>query len=384
MSLSLSLPNSDTAIPDTVTDLRRVGAHPDHWYPVAWSRELKAGGKLAVRFAGDPVVLVRPRDGTIFALEDRCAHRQIPLSQGLLEGASLRCGYHGWRYDASGRCTDVPYLGKGKLPNGVRAYPCREQDGLIFIFPGDPALAAQTEFPALGSAANPAYKTRRFGKVIGCHYSFMHENLMDMNHQFLHRKQMGSMRPRFLGKDRGADWVEARYSFARTGGKQPWGEAAIFGQRRGGSDNTAERDVMTIRTEYPYQTLRIRTTGDTPVMDLWIAYVPQDRDQRIHRTFGLLSVKRPKLGFLLDAAWPLLVLFTDRIFKEDQDIVEMEQAAHDAQGADWNQEVFPVIRDLRALLTERGIEISQTQRHAGPPCGKPASATASGCHAIHT
>ncbi len=60
----------------------------------------------------------------MFALEDRCAHRQVPLSQGLVEGDTIRCGYHGWAYDCRRRCVDVPYLGKDKLPNGVRSYPC--------------------------------------------------------------------------------------------------------------------------------------------------------------------------------------------------------------------------------------------------------------------
>ena len=336
-------------------DLRRVAANPDFWYPLAWSRALKAGKCLAVRFAGDPIVLVRPKSGPVFALEDRCAHRQVPLSNGLVDGEGLRCGYHGWTYGKSGHCTDVPYLGKGKLPNGVRAYPCREVEGVVLVFPGDPALADHVPLPALGSVANPAYKTRRFGQEIGCHYSFMHENLMDMNHQFLHRKQMGQMRPRFLGQDRGDGFVEARYSFARTDGKQPLGESIIFSQRRGTEESKAERDVMTIRTEYPYQTLRIRTDADEPVMDLWIAYVPLDKEQRTNRTFGLLSIKRPKIPGILEAAWPLLILFTERIFKEDREIVEMEQAAHDAQGADWNQEVFPVIRNLRDLLRNRGV-----------------------------
>jgi hypothetical protein len=48
------------------------------------------------------------------------------------------------------------------------------------------------------------------------------------------------------------------------------------------------------------------------------------------------------------------VIFTERILKEDREIVELEQAAHDAQGADWNQEVFPVIRNLRTLLRSCG------------------------------
>ncbi len=337
-------------------DLRRIRSHPDHWYPLAWSRELKPGATLATAFAGEPIVLVRPREGAVYALEDRCAHRQVPLSRGTIDGQALRCCYHGWAYGRSGACVDVPYLGKDKLPNGVRAYPCREQSGLILVFPGDPALAATVPLPGLGSVADAKYKTRRFGRVVGCHYSFMHENLMDMNHQFMHAKQMGQMKPRFLGQDAGEDWIEARYSFARTSGKQPIGEALIFGERRGTETKDSGRDVMTIRTEYPYQTLRIRTGDAEPVMDLWIAYTPQDTEQRRNRTFGLLSVRKPKIPGLLNAAWPLLVLFTERIFREDREIVEMEQAAHDAQGEDRNQEVFPVIRNLRGLLMARGIE----------------------------
>ncbi len=91
------------------------------------------------------------------------------------------------------------------------------------------------------------------------------------------------------------------------------------------------------------------------VMDLRIAYVPLDAEQRTNRTFGLLSIRRPKLPLVLDAAWPLLVWFTERIFKEDRWIVEREQEAHDRQGADHNHEVFPVIVDLRALLMEQGV-----------------------------
>ncbi len=122
----------------TALDTRRVKINPDHWYPVAWSRELKTDKPHAVHFAGDPIVLVRPKEGAVFALENRCAHRQVPLDAGVVKGCAIRCGYHGWTYDASGKCIDVPYLGKGKLPNGVRSYPVREAAGLVFIFPGDP------------------------------------------------------------------------------------------------------------------------------------------------------------------------------------------------------------------------------------------------------
>jgi len=335
-------------------DLRRVGIHPAHWYPLAWSRELKPGGTYAAQFAGEAIVLVRPKNAPVFALEDRCAHRQVPLSKGVVDGCLVRCSYHGWMYDAAGQCVDVPYLGKGKLPNGVRSYPCREQDGMIFIWPGDPEAAGS--LAPLESVADPAFKTRRFGRQVACHYSFMHENLMDMNHQFLHRRQMGQIAPRYIGRRSGPGWLECDYSFARTGGRQPLGEAAILGSFRAGSQR--QRDLMTIRTQYPYQTLKIWTRGDDPVMTLWIVYVPVGETQRSNRTFGLLSVRRPKIPGLLEMAWPLLVWFTERIFAEDRAIVELEQAAHDRQGADRNQEIFPVIRDLRALLAQNGEPFS--------------------------
>src|SRR5271156_322854 len=88
----------------TERDLRRVGAHPNHWYPMAWSRQLKRGKSIAVQFAGEPIVLARSEDGLVFALEDRCAHRQVPLSKGTVQDGTIRCCYHGWTYDRSGQC----------------------------------------------------------------------------------------------------------------------------------------------------------------------------------------------------------------------------------------------------------------------------------------
>jgi hypothetical protein len=80
-----------------------------------------------------------------------------------------------------------------------------------------------------------------------------------------------------------------------------------------------------------------------------------DKGQRANRTFGYLSVKRPGIPGVIDLAWPFITMFTENIFREDKEIVEMEQAAHDAQGADWNNEVFPPIRDLREVLARCGV-----------------------------
>src|ERR1700730_16473942 len=105
-----------SALPNTV-DLRRIGAHPDYWYPLAWSDELKAGKTLARRFGGEPIVLYRGKSGQVCALEDRCAHRQVPLHLGVVTGDDLKCPYHGWVYNCSGKCVNVPYLRPERLPH---------------------------------------------------------------------------------------------------------------------------------------------------------------------------------------------------------------------------------------------------------------------------
>ena len=335
-------------------DLRRVDTHPDYWYPLAWSTDLSRGKTLARRFAGDPIVLFRGASGKVSALEDRCAHRQVPLSLGVVQGDTLKCGYHGWAYSCAGKCIDVPYLGRERLPNGVRAYPVREIDGLIFVFPGNPALAEARAPAHLGSKADGAYKTRRLNREVACHYTFMHENLFDMNHQFLHRSLMGTIKATCLGRRPGEDWCEVDYTFTRTAGSQSLGEAAILNVMRS-EEAGVNADLMTIRTGYPYQNLRVWVNGGDPVLDVWLGYTPLDKEQRTNRTFGYLSVKKPKIPGLIHAAWPFVTWFTEGIFTQDKHIVEQEQKAHDAQGADWNNEVFPPIRDLRAVLARCGV-----------------------------
>ncbi|MEW1862741.1 aromatic ring-hydroxylating dioxygenase subunit alpha [Streptomyces sp. NBC_00669] len=348
----------DVAPEGDVPTTRTTGIDPDFWYPLARSRDLKPGKTLAVKFAGTELVLVRPQKGAPYALEDRCAHRQVPLSMGVVKDEQLQCGYHCWAYDRTGACVSIPYLDRKRtLPNGVRAYACREEHGFVFVFPGNQELAEVTPVPELPYHGDRRYKTRVLDRDIACHYSFMHENLMDMNHQFLHRSLMGRIRAKLLDVREGEDWLEADYSFSRTSGKQSLGERLIIGS--GNDDKYA--DLMTIRTGYPYQTLRYWTDGkreEPPALDLWNAYVPTDRAQHHNHTFGLIMVQKPPIPGVIHLLWPVITLFTEGIFGQDRVIVEAEQRAYETQGADLNNEVFPIIQSLKALLARRGVPIA--------------------------
>ena len=341
------------------SDLRSIGSHPDYWYPLSRSKDLKKGKTLGVTFAGEPIVLVRTQSGKVYALEDRCAHRQVPLHCGVVHGEHLQCGYHCWTYDQKGDCIGVPYLGKDQpRPKGVKSYPCREAYGLIFVFPGDVENLAEIEFPHVSLAGDPHYKTRYLDRRVNCHYTFMHENLMDMNHQFLHRRLMGGIRTTCLGLREQPHAIEVDYTFSRVKGSQPLGEKLILGNGKP-SEEGPKQDLMTICTEYPYQTLQFWTAGSTePALNLWNVYVPVDHEQRQNHTFGLMMIRKPSIPGLIHLLWPFIIWFTDGIFAQDRWIVEEEQKAFDRQGADWNQEIFPVIRSLRSLLHREGFPLT--------------------------
>ncbi|MFF8808262.1 Rieske 2Fe-2S domain-containing protein [Streptomyces omiyaensis] len=360
-------------------DLRRVGIDPDFWYPVARSARLPRGKVLAASFAGRRIALYRGAEGTAYALEDRCAHRQVPLSLGVVEGETLRCCYHAWAYRGNGRVSRIPYLPKGadRPPRGVRSYPVRERYGLVFVFPGDPALAEAAPLPVLPEAESPRHRTMMFERTVRCHYSFLHENLLDMNHQFLHRGVLGRIRPELLGYETGPASVEARYLFVPSGGRKDRGAGLLSGEGRGGADTP---DVVTIRTEYPYQTLRdVPESSGSAAFSLWAAYVPEDPDQRVSRVFGLLSIAKPALPGALHLAWPLIRRFTERVFAQDRMAVEAEQRAWDEQGGDWNQEVFPLILDVRKVLRANGAPLpNPPHSHACPQADTCADARGTG------
>ena len=358
-------------------DLRRVGLHPDFWYPLARSSDLPRGRARLALFGGEPIALARGDDGRVFALDDRCAHRQYPLHEGVVSGNRLRCAYHAWSYGADGRVA-VPYLPREACrPRGVKSYACREAYGYVFVFPGDQQNADAVPFPDLPSFHSPRRRTMRFWRKVACHYSFMHENLMDMHHQFLHRGILGTLKPTLVDHQRGPDWVEARYLFRSGAGRRDRGADLMLvgGRRRGATDGAGEAatpaagaaiaapedgDLMIIRTQYPYQTLSLRRAGAVePAFDLWAAYVPWDSAQRSHVSVGMLMIEKPRIPGIIHLFWPFIRRFTESVFTEDRRAVEAEQRAYDAQQGDWNQEINPVILDLRDLLIRSGVSLAR-------------------------
>ncbi len=111
------------------------------WQPVYVADRLAPGKAVPLRILGEDFTLYRGEGGTAHVVAPECAHRGLKLSVGRIEGDSLCCFYHGWKYDGSGQCIDQPaedrsFADKVKIPS----YPVREYLGLIFVYfgAGDP------------------------------------------------------------------------------------------------------------------------------------------------------------------------------------------------------------------------------------------------------
>jgi phenylpropionate dioxygenase-like ring-hydroxylating dioxygenase large terminal subunit len=162
------------------------------WYAAAWSHEIVRA--LAARtICGKPVVLYRRTDGEVAALEDACWHRLLPLSMGQLKGDEVMCGYHGLIFNAAGRCTYMPAQKTINPSACVRSYPVAERYGLVWLWPGDPALADPASIPDFHWNDSPDW-VGEGGTFysLQCEYRLVVDNLMDLTHEtYVHAGSIG-------------------------------------------------------------------------------------------------------------------------------------------------------------------------------------------------
>lgn len=188
-----------TIVPSAALVASRAGAASvvhlrGQWFIAATSRELRRG-PLATTLFGTPVVLFRDESGRAGALLDRCPHRNVPLSLGrVVEDGTLRCPYHGWRFDTHGACKHIPSLTNGSdaVARRAHALPTIEQQGFVWVYTS-PSQEADAPLPAtephrFAYLGAKGYSTvAQVVEAAGTLYSTI-ENALDVPHTaFLHR-----------------------------------------------------------------------------------------------------------------------------------------------------------------------------------------------------
>lgn len=158
-----------------------------YWQPVALSSDLDDETPLPIKVMGEELVLFRDDKGMPGLLGLLCSHRCADLSYGRVEQGGLRCLYHGWLYDRTGRCLEQPAEPEeSTYKDKIRhlSYPCIEKAGMIFAFmgSGDPPLLPNFHF--MGAPETQVYAMKIYsdcnwlqaldGAVDPAHVSFLH------------------------------------------------------------------------------------------------------------------------------------------------------------------------------------------------------------------
>jgi len=164
----------------------------NQWYAAALSDEIGAA-PFARRICDEAIVFFRTPDGTLAALEDRCAHRHAPLSMGALKGDAIECCYHGLRYGADGRCVHVP--GQAQIPPRlrVRKYPALDRHGWVWLWLGEADQADPAAIPNFHWFDDPAWNGFQLYFHVEASTQLFVDNLLDLSHvAFTHRNSIGA------------------------------------------------------------------------------------------------------------------------------------------------------------------------------------------------
>jgi phenylpropionate dioxygenase-like ring-hydroxylating dioxygenase large terminal subunit len=201
--MTLQIIARDRLVRDKPTMRESSGLLKNYWYVAAQSQQVSAKKPIQRTILEERIVLYRKPDGKAVALSDRCLHRNAPLSAGEVFDGCIGCPYHGWTYDHTGKCINVPSEGcDGGVPDGLalEAFPTLEQDGLLWVWMGGPDVPVDKKPFSMPFYRTPGwsryYMETRFENGV----TALVENFMDVPHTvFVHRGWFRSRSKKAVG-----------------------------------------------------------------------------------------------------------------------------------------------------------------------------------------
>ena len=351
---------------------RSAGLDPNYWYPVDYDAALAPGEVREISFWGESYALYRDAHGELHVLENRCAHRQLRLSVGKVDGCNLVCAYHGWKYDGEGKVVEIGHeLFDRAMPRiRVDCKAVKVRYGLIWVFFGDREKAAQRDVPRIpeleGAQPGPCVPIDFTWKA---HHSIIIDNVSDFTHAYLHRKYQPFSDAKLTGCRSEGDKVYVSYD-------TKVGQGPIYTRLvdHAGTDT----NQMELCYEYPFQW---SNTGDRIKHHCFV--LPIDRTTT--RSFFLfyyhpLAFKVPFLPVRIPQRLlrPMLkagnALLVRPLLQEDGFAVEEEQRGYDRYFDAPPMELNPAITAFQNLTIRKWNE--HLASLASQPKGAKARATA--------
>ena len=329
---------------------RAAGLDPHYWYPAFLSSEIKPGTTRGVRFWERPIAIWRTTSGTLHAIEDRCAHRQLRLSTGHVQGNRLVCEYHGWAHAGNGKVVDIPHnlFGKKQPKACVRPFPIQERYGIIWIWPGEASRVHERDIPHIPELeGSDPWGCVPISFTLAAHHSMVIDNVCDFTHAYLHRKYAPfTGDAELVDCDTADERVVLKYKTKVGGGKL----SGMFVDRK-----SVDTSHIEVAYDYPYQ----RSNTDDKIKH-WMCMLPESRTQT--KAFFLFYFKNFQIPFtgvrlpqqlmtpFLKAANRLMV---GPLLGQDAWALEEEQRAYDEFWYEPVPDLNPAVRAFQDLTVRK-------------------------------
>ena len=162
---------------------------PNGWFAVCWSRDLEVGEVKRLHCFGRELVLYRTREGLPALLDAYCPHLGAHIGiGGRVKGETVRCPFHGWRFDASGACVEIPHSGSIPPAARLRSWDVVERNRMIFAWHHAEQKPPDWEVPTVDVIGHPDWTEPRLVDIdVAVHLQELAENNNDPVHfEFVH------------------------------------------------------------------------------------------------------------------------------------------------------------------------------------------------------
>ncbi len=327
----------------------------DYWHIACAANKLKTK-PLSVTVFAQHLVLGRDENGQAFALEDRCAHRNMPLSCGRVVDGTIQCPYHGWQHNSSGQVSHIPAIPDEAQSPGqfkIKSYPCYEQQGYVWVCLSDQATqTAPPEFPHINT---PGWHSFRMQTRFQATPENCLENFLDVPHAtFVHKRWFRSPQ---------AQKIQAKVTALADGAvaeylHEPRKQSLVFGLLSNHQSSMTHTDRFIApsmsRVDYRFSDQRhyIISSFCTPV------------NAEETEVYTVISYRYPYLGWLVRLVFePLSRL----IIRQDVQTLKQQQANTKKFGKEQFAHIPQDLLRPHILRWRRAIQAGQT------PSNKPAT-----------
>lgn len=327
-----------------------------YWFVACLSSELKRKPK-AIRLWNSAVVLFRDASDTPKALLDRCSHRNVPLSQGRCVNDHIQCPYHGWEFDGTGECVNIPALEgePSKNPRRVPSFAVKELQGHIWIF-GAPNTTPNHEPFSFPHFEDSAYSHVHFQADFDGTLHANLENILDVPHTaFLHKGLFRGVERNLIDTEvrRYKDRAECQY----FGEPRPEGLLGKILAPDGGEIEHYDRFILPsiAQVEYRLGARNIVVSNClTPITDTLV---------RMHT---VVAVKVRIWTWLLK---PFVLPFALRVVKQDQVMLKTQlDCIEDFGGEAFNYTEVDVLGSSISRLMKRASSEQIPVQNTSPDC----------------